>query len=76
MKSIILFGAQTKLTNSHKCVSHRAGPKEMQQPHYYVRMKTVNADCGQAMNLAKSYILEGEMLLNTVEIETDQPSHL
>lgn len=60
MKSAILYGSPTKLTNAHKKVS---GNK---QPPYFVRMDTINCDFESA--LSKATPLDGETVLNTVPL--------
>ena len=62
MKSLIIYGSQTKLTNVHKLVT---GPK---QPKYFVRVNQFNGDMTQALEKAKP--MTGETVLNTVEVET------
>lgn len=61
MKSIVLYGSSTKLTKAHKRVHG------MKQHPYYVRMKEVDGDMGNALSKAKP--LFGETVLNTVPID-------
>ncbi len=60
MKSAILYGCPTKLSNAHKKVS---GNK---QPDFFVRMDTIEGDCSSALSKAKP--MHGETVLNTVEL--------
>ena len=71
IRSIILFGSPTKLTNAHKLVTGnpKPPPRAKALPPYFVRAKAVNLDCVEALDRARKYILEGEVLLNTVPVE-------
>lgn len=64
-KSLILYGAEQPLTNSHKLVTGWRN-----QPEYYVRAETFNGDCREALD--KSKPMEGETVLNTVDISKSQ----
>jgi len=62
MKSLIVYGCFSKLTNAHKRVTNpKAG-----QPFYYVRVKVVAGDCSEALGHAKP--MTGETVLNTIDI--------
>lgn len=70
MKSIILYGSPTKLTNAHKPVHTVGNPNPPNggkaQPAYYVRMEVVNFHFEEALDKAKP--TPGEIVLNTVPI--------
>lgn len=59
MKSLILYGSPTKLSNAHKLVTHGA-----KQEEYFVRVDTFHGDVGEA--LMKASPMDGEIILNTV----------
>lgn len=61
MKSAIFYGSTIKLTNAHKAVH---GSK---QPHYFVRMDTIDGGCEHA--LSKATPRKDEIVLNTVEFK-------
>ncbi len=59
MKSLILYGSPTKLTNEHNAV-HGAD-----QPLYYIRVETANGlSVAEALDTANPQL--GETVLNTV----------
>jgi hypothetical protein len=68
MKSLILYGSPTKLTNSHKLVT-RTNSGFAPQPPYYVRAHLVPVGIDQALVKAGQGMMEGETVLNTVPIE-------
>ena len=61
MTSLILYGSQVKLTNSHKLVTGFNG-----QPDYYVRVSHFNGSHKEALDKARP--MPGEVVLNTVPI--------
>lgn len=71
IRSLILFGSPTKLTNAHKLVT--GGPKPPHgakaQPPYFVRASVFNGDFEEALSAAGKRILKGETILNTVPVE-------
>jgi hypothetical protein len=62
-KSLILYGARTKLTDAHKPVHSNNG----KQSKYYVRMQQVNKNIDDALDAAKP--MAGETVLNSIPIE-------
>lgn len=63
MKALILYGSYTRLTHSHKLVTH---PKN--RVEFYVRSELFDGGYPEALDKAKP--LEGEIVLNTVPINT------
>lgn len=67
MKSLILYGSPTKLTNAHKPVTvGTVPPRGQPQIPYFVRADTFNGDIDSALEHAKP--MEGETVLNTVPV--------
>lgn len=60
IKSIILYGSETALSEDHQRVKTAIG-------HYYIRAEVVDGDDLEA--LTKVQCLEGETLINTVQIQ-------
>lgn len=68
IRSLILYGSNTKLTNAHKLVTTQVNsPLLTDQPKYYVRAKASRYDYTVALQHAQPR--EGETVLNTVPIE-------
>lgn len=67
MKSLILYGSPTKLTNAHKLVTNTN--VTFRQAEYYVRAVQMNVGIDRALELAGTEIQPGEIVLNTVPVE-------
>lgn len=63
MKSLIIYGSHTKLTNAHKPVIPQT-PFAVGQ--YFVRTESFNGDYPEALEKAKP--MEGETVLNSVPL--------
>jgi hypothetical protein len=68
VKSLIVYGSPTKLSNAHKPVHTASQPPKggEKQPEYYVRIKVFNGPIEAALFSATPQ--PGETLLNTVPI--------
>ena len=68
VRSLILYGSPTKLSNAHKLVTVPPQPPHgaKRQPDYFVRVDTFNGSMDAALDAAKP--MPGETVLNTVEV--------